>query len=187
MTIKALSATLITTIFFVAAKSFAQDYGLIVAQKENFSEYRQNQPIENRFPVYSDTTINKLVEPALNDSIVEMRKNSIFAGILTVNYSRMIHGEKAIFTVGGGVSFFAAAFDAGSFGLIAEATLLKGGIKHFFETGVLLYADLNIIGPMIRAGYRYQDPEGFLFRAGLLLTYLDGITVLPALSIGFSF
>jgi len=187
MTIKALSATLITTILFVAANSFAQDYGLITAQKEDFSKFRQNQTIENEFPVNSDTTINESGAPALNDSIMVFRQNSIFAGILSVYYSRLIQGENAIFTVGGGVSFFAAAFDAGSFGLVAEATLLKGGIKHFFETGVLLYADLNIIGPMVRAGYRYQDPEGFLFRAGLLFTYLDGFTVLPALSIGYSF
>ena len=85
------------------------------------------------------------------------------------------------------MSFAPAAFDAGGIGLMAEATMLTGGIKHFFEPGVLLFADLEVFAPMLRAGYRYQDPVGFLFRAGVLFTYMDGFSLLPALSIGYSF
>ncbi len=187
MTKKTLSTALSTIILIVAANSFAQDYYLLADQKEDFSKFRQNKTLLNEFPFISDSTVNKSGEQALNDSIVVFRKHSIFAGILSVNYSRMFQGENAIFTVGGGLSFAATAFDAGGVGLMVEATVLKGGIKHFFEPGVLLYADLEVFAPMLRAGYRYQDPGGFLFRAGLLFTYWDGFSLLPALSIGYSF
>ena len=70
---------------------------------------------------------------------------------------------------------------------MAEATVLTGGIKHFFEPGILMYFESDIFAPMLRLGSRYQDPVGFLFRAGLLFTYMDGYTLLPALSIGYSF
>ena len=69
-----------------------------------------------------------------------------------------------------------------------ESTLLTGGgVKHFFEPGILVYFDNDVVWPMVRTGYRYQGPEGFMFRIGALWGYLDGFGFLPAVSIGYSF
>lgn len=110
----------------------------------------------------------------------DIQRNSIYAGIFTVNYSRMIPGEHVAFTLAGGVSFIEG-------GLIVETTMLTGGTKHFFEPGILFYFDSETFWPMIRTGYRYQGPKGFLFRIAPLWGYFDGFSVLPALSIGYSF
>ena len=161
MNLKLLPFTLSILFILVTTSGLAQDYDLKTTQQE-----------------YVHESI---------DSIVTIRRNSVYAGILSINYSRMISGEKQMFTVGGGLSFAPAAFDFGGVGLMAETTLLTGGKKHFFEPGLLVYFDADIIAPMVRAGYHYQDPEGYLFRAGILFTYMDGFTLLPALSIGYSF
>jgi hypothetical protein len=167
----------IITFLFIAQNIPAQDTDGIVAQNEEASE----------LSIISDSINKEIPEEASVDSTRKILHNSIFAGILSVNYSRIIYGEKTIFTAGGGLSFAPLAFADGSIGLMAEASILKGRTKHFFEPGILLYADSNIIAPMVRAGYRYQDPGGFLFRVGILLAYMDGFSVLPALSIGYSF
>ena len=117
----------------------------------------------------------------------DIQKNSVYVGILSVNYSRMIPGDRIGFTVAGGLSFVITAFDSKSVGLLAETTLLIGGTKHFFEPGIMVYYDPDVFGPMIRTGYRYQRPEGFLFRAALLFNFFDELGVLPAISIGYSF
>jgi len=69
-----------------------------------------------------------------------------------------------------------------------EISLLTGGgVKHFFEPGILLVTNFEAVfwGP--RLGYRYQGSDGFLFRAGVTFSYDDGLSVGPALSIGYSF
>ena len=114
------------------------------------------------------------------DSFWGIQRNSVYAGIYTINYSRMIPGDRVAFTIAGGVSVIVG-------GLIVETTMLKGGTKHFFEPGVLMYFDPEVFWPMIRTGYRYQGPKGFLFRIAPLWGYWDGFTVLPAMSIGYSF
>jgi len=119
-------------------------------------------------------------------TIQDIQKNSVYVGILTINYSKMIPGDRMGFTVAGGLSFVMTAFGE-EVGLLAETTLLIGSTKHFFEPGFMAYYDSHVFGPMIRTGYRYQGSEGFLFRAGLLFNYLDEFGVLPAISIGYSF
>ena len=114
-------------------------------------------------------------------------RNSVYVGVLSVNYSRMIPGDRLGVTIAGGLSFV-TALDGGGIGFMVESTLLTGGgIKHFFEPGILVYFDADVTWLMVRAGYRYQGPEGFLFRIGPLFGYLDGFGVLPAISIGYSF
>lgn len=174
---KLIPSILAIAFLFMGQNIPAQDHDGPLAQNDE----------DSGLTINSDTNNNALLEQEWVDSTGKTLHNSIFAGILTVNYSRILYGNKTIFAVGGGLSFAPVAFADGSVGLIAEGSILKGSTKHFFEPGVLLYADSNIIAPMVRAGYRYQDPGGFLFRAGILLAYMDGFSVLPALSIGYSF
>ena len=104
-----------------------------------------------------------------------------------MNYSRLFTGDRVGVTVAGGLSFV-TTLDGSAIGFMLESTLLTGGgTKHFFEPGVLLYFESDTFWPSVRTGYRYQGPEGFLLRAGLLWGYLDGFSFLPALSIGYSF
>ncbi len=84
----------------------------------------------------------------------------------------MIPGERIGVSLTGGFSFV-TALDEGGMGFMIESTLLSGGIKHFFEPGVLLYFEKDTFWPMVRIGYRYQG--------------LDGFSVLPAVSVGYSF
>ncbi len=184
---KLLVSAIAMVFFFINANVSAQNKNKPERQYGDIFEYNRITIQISKFANNSDTIKKVSPKEALVDSAGEMLHNSIFFGILSVNYSRILRSEKTIFTVGGGLSFVPAAFDAGGVGLMAEATVLTGGIKHFFEPGILMYFDSQIFAPMVRFGYRYQDPVGFLFRAGLLFTYLDGITVLPALSIGYSF
>jgi hypothetical protein len=132
----------------------------------------------------SSTIQSPKKEPAA--SMRDVQKNSVYVGILTIYYSRMIPGDRVGFTVSGGLSFVALGF-SDEIGLMAETTLLLGGTKHFFEPGIMLYYDFELFGPTIRTGYRYQGPDGFLFRAGLLFHYLDDFGVLPVISVGYSF
>ena len=156
-------------------------------EKTEVSQYKRNAINKKQFIFEPGSSIIKSPKPVPAASMRDIQKNSVYVGILSINYSRMIPGDQVMFTVGGGLSFAPAAFDAGSVALMAETTLLKGGIKHFFEPGLLVFIDSHIFAPMVRLGYRFQDPGGFLLRAGLLFTYMDGFTLLPALSIGYSF
>ena len=177
MITKLIPSTIAIAFLFVTPNVVAQNYDRLVTQNELDSELKNNPD-----------TINKgSSELASVDTTGDILHNSIFAGILSVNYSRIIYGDNTIFTVGCGLSFAPVTFADGSVGLMAEASILKGSTKHFFEPGLLMYLDANIFAPMVRAGYRYQDPWGFLFRAGILFAYMDGFSVLPALSIGYSF
>jgi len=71
---------------------------------------------------------------------------------------------------------------------MVESTLLTGGgTKHFFEPGIMWFYHPDYNGPIFRASYRYQGVEGFLLRAGILITSFDGVGAGPTLSIGYSF
>ena len=155
------------------------------------SEYKRSAIDKKKYVFKAGTSIIESPKPASPASIRDIQRNSVYVGILTVNYSRMIPGDRVGFTVAGGLSFIVG-------GLLAETTILIGGTKHFFEPGFMAYfgfeiddseIDTNALMfiPAIRTGYRYQGPEGFLFRAAPLLGYSDGIALLPALSIGYSF
>jgi len=151
------------------------------------SDYKRNA-IDNKLFIYkSGTSIIESPKPPLATSMRDIQKNSVYVGILSINYARMIPGERVGVTVAGGFSFV-TALDGDEIGYMLESTLLTGGgTKHFFEPGILLYFDPDIFWPNVRTGYRYQGPEGFLLRAGFLWGYVDGFSFLPALSIGYSF
>jgi len=157
------------------------------------SDYKRNAVDRKHYIFRSGTSIieSRTTAPAV--SMKELQKNSVYLGILTINYSRMIPGDRVGFTVAGGISFIIG-------GLWAETTILTGGTKHFFEPGFGAYCgfyadgegniDYNslMFGYAIRTGYRYQGPKGFLFRIAPLFIVLDGdFGLLPSLSVGYSF
>ena len=157
------------------------------------SEYKRSAIDRKKYVFKAGTSIIESPKTASPASIRDIQRNSVYVGILTVNYSRMIPGDRVGFTVAGGISFIAG-------GLLAETTILIGGTKHFFEPGFGAYCgfeidydegiDYNSLMFMaaIRTGYRYQGPEGFLFRVAPLFGVSDGdFGILPALSIGYSF
>lgn len=111
----------------------------------------------------------------------DIQRNSVYLGIMTVNYSRMIPGNDVAYTLAGGLSFLDGV------ALQTEATLLVGGTKHFFEPGILWWHDNKDDFVLFRIGYRYQNRKGFLFRVAPLFLFGFDILVLPSLSIGFSF
>jgi len=150
------------------------------------SEYKRDAIHKKQFVYKTGTSIIESPKQGPAASLRDIGKNSVYLGILSINYSRMIPGDRVAVTVGGGLSFV-TTLDGKAVGLMVETTLLTGGTQHFFEPGLLLYFDSDIIWPMIRTGYRYQGPEGFLFRAAPLFGYMDGFSVLPAISIGYSF
>jgi hypothetical protein len=141
---------------------------------------------------YVDNLGTPLIKSAYTD---EIRRNSVYVGILTINYSRTFYGNPVGVTLAGGLIFFDEP------GIVIESTLLIGGTKHFFEPGingfcifdpseggVAVFYDLRMIGGSFRMGYRFQGPKGFLFRIGPQLSIYDGhVAILPAGSIGFSF
>jgi len=101
-------------------------------------------------------------------------------------------GDRVGVTVAGGLSFVASAFGDGV-ALMAETTLLTGGgTKHFFEPGIMVYYEPVDEGPwpIIRTGYRYQGPEGLMFRIAALWVISENfpdLFFLPGVSIGYSF
>jgi hypothetical protein len=111
----------------------------------------------------------------------DIQRNSIYFGIMTINYSRMIPGDHIAFTLAGGLSFI------DGIALQTETTLLLGGTKHFFEPGILWWHDSIDDFVLIRTGYRYQSLKGFLFRIAPLFLVKSDILVLPSISIGYSF
>ena len=148
-------------------------------KRDEVMEYKHNA-IDMKMFVFkpgSSYILSPWQEPI---SFWNIQRNSVYVGIFSANYSRMIPRDGVAYTIAGGVSFIVG-------GLIAETTILKGGTKHFFEPGIMIYFDTEIFWPMIRVGYRYQDPKGFLFRIAPLFGYFDGFSVLPAMSIGYSF
>ena len=150
--------------------------------KTDVSEYKQNVINRKQYVFKPGTSI---IESPLYRSAFTMRdiqKNSVYVGILTLNYSRTIPGDHFGFTVAGGLSFL------DGIALQLETTFLLGGTKHFFEPGIFWWHDNIDDFLLIRTGFRYQSSKGFLFRAAPLLTFIDyDFTVLPSLSIGYSF
>jgi len=150
------------------------------------SEYKRNSISKKQYVFKESTSIIESPKPASPGSMLDIQRNSVYIGILSFSYSRLIPGKKVGLNLAGGVSFAAALF-AEDVMFMGEISLLTGGTKHFFEPGFLYATDFEISLPMVRAGYRYQGSDGFLFRAGVTFGYDDGLSVGPALSIGYSF
>lgn len=129
--------------------------------------------------------------------------------IYSLNFEHSIPiNERTRFNVGVGASYFRFEFfgtgEILSFPI--NATFLLGGGRHKFETGFgashgfsndpdqLNFEPLYFGTPNIVAGYRYENEDGFLFRAAIsgmaLITIeesgLDGMVIpYPKLSFGY--
>lgn len=104
-------------------------------------------------------------------------------------------GKARGLTVGGGL------INIDGWGVVAESSVLMGGVKHYLETGVMgahFFAPNKapdnpdsgdpVSAVSFRIGYRYQAPLGFMFRVAPNLIFSTEATfVFPALSIGYSF
>lgn len=124
----------------------------------------------------------------------QIRRNSFYAGILSLNYSRRF-GIRGVVTLGCGLVWIDTP------GIVLESTYLNGKTRHFLETGVSIFwlfdaeegetAEFygqTMIGGAVRIGYRYQGFKGLLIRAAPQLIFFDGaLALLPALSLGYSF
>ena len=150
------------------------------------SEHKRNAIDKKQYIYQSGTSIIESPRQELG-SMRDIQKNSVYVGVLSINYGRLIPFDQVGLTFSGGLSFV-TSLDGGGIGFMVESTLLTGGgVKHFFEPGILVYFEDDDVGPMVRTGYRYQGPEGFMFRVAALWAYLDGFGFLPAVSIGYSF
>jgi len=224
-----LSAVIAFFFLFIGAFAYSQDYDLIVSTKgdsiachidsisdthiyfemrsqnswaqthmglTDVSEYKRDAIFRKDFVFKTGTSIIKSRKPDLPTSIRDIQKNSIYIGILSLNYARMVPaGDKVGISFGGGLYHFDAT------GVVGELSFLVGGVKHFFEPGIMgVYffdSNLNHDNPeedpitsaaSIRVGYRYQGPEGLLLRAAPNLIFTGGdIFVFGALSLGYSF
>ena len=129
-------------------------------------------------------------------SLHNVPKNSVYLGMLSINYARMFPlGQTAGLTLGGGL------INIDGWGVVLESSLLFGYSRHFFEPGIMgayfFASDEASDEPesgddwsavTVRAGYRYQGRGGLLFRGALNIIFDTGdVFFFPALSIGFSF
>jgi hypothetical protein len=154
------------------------------------SEYKRDAIFRKEFVFRTGTSIIESPKPELPTSIRDIQKNSVYMGVLSINYARMFPaGDRAGISLGGGLYHFDAT------GVVGEISVLAGGVRHFFESGIMgvyFFPDQNVEDPIsgafsIRAGYRYQGPGGLLFRAAPNLIFADDVFVFPALSLGYSF
>jgi len=158
------------------------------------SEYKRDAIFRKEFVYKTGTSIIKSPKPDLPASIRDIQKNSVYMGILSINYARMFPaGDKVGISLGGGLYHFDAT------GVVGEITVLVGGVKHFFEPGIMgVYFFVSGSDPdeedpiagaaSIRVGYRYQGPGGLLLRAAPNFIFINGdFSVFGGLSIGYSF
>lgn len=159
-------------------------------------EYKRNAIFRKDFVFKTGTSIIKFPKSALPASIRDIQKNSVYAGILSINYARMFPaGDRVGISFGGGLYHFDAT------GVVGEISVLVGAVKHFFEPGIMgVYFIVSSSPPdeeeddsfrgaaSIRFGYRYQGPGGLLIRAAPNFIFVPGdFYLFPALSIGYSF
>jgi len=159
-------------------------------------EYEQGVINRREYIYKPGTTIIDSSKPAIPESLYHVRKNSVYIGMSSINYARMIPlGQNTGLTLGGGL------INIDGWGVVVESSVLLGGVRHFFETGIMgayfftsseepdtLKSEDVVSGVSFRIGYRYQAPWGLLFRAApnfIFSTEYSGLWF--ALSIGYSF
>ena len=164
--------------------------------KSNVSEYKQDVINKKLYNFKSGTSIITSKKPALPASMHEVRKNSVYLGILSINYARMFPlSQSAGLTLGAGL------INMDQWGILAESSVLLGGTRHFIEPGIMGFyfyvpsedrnnPDSDAVGGAFsfRIGYRYQGSWGLMFRVAANLVFADqDIFLFPALSLGYSF
>jgi hypothetical protein len=199
---------------------FAQDFDLIVNLKGNSIarrinsmpgtdlcfEMKNNENRENTNPCLEEVTFYdyKSIRPVdyrieTGSSIINStydnapRKNSVYIGIGTLTYSRILVSNPV------GIALAAGFLYVDAPGVWVESSLLFGKSKHYFEPGINLFylfnteptpeEDNSVRGLGLRFGYRYQAPGGFLFRVApnILFSEDEEAVLVPAVSLGYSF
>lgn len=119
-----------------------------------------------------------------------LRRNSVYFEdnmmlVFTLNYERIIpfkNNNLLSFSLGAG-AYWESAVVSG------RVSYALGGIKHYFETGVVSFYQGEFIGGAL-LGYRFQGPKGLLIRVPLSITNNleeDPVWFWFGFSIGFSF
>jgi len=155
------------------------------------SEHKRNAIDKKQFVFKSGSSIIVSSKPAIPASLYQVRKNSVYVGMLSINYARMFPlSQKTGLTLGGGL------INIDGWGVVVESSVLFGGVRHFLEPGIMgayFFEPSDESGEVgkavtLRIGYRYQAPWGLLFRvAPNLIFSTEDTYILYALSIGYSF
>jgi hypothetical protein len=159
------------------------------------SQYDKEAVEKGQYLYKPGTTIIDSSIPAIPASLHHVRKNSVYIGILSINYARMFPlSQTTGLTLGGGL------YNFDGWGVVVESSVFLGGVRHFFEPGIMGFYSFeqseepafpergDVIPVTFRIGYRYQAPSGFLFRVASHFIFLTkGFFIIPALSIGYSF
>ena len=136
-------------------------------------------------------------------SIYDIQRNSLYVSshILTIDafYERIIPIKNKVGLLAGGGIIQEIGF-SNSTNPTAKIGCIIGAYKHFVEAGIVIspLGDdfINMLLPL--AGYRFQNPKGFLFRVDVMLyidsgNYADGsgswieAYPLPGIALGYSF
>ena len=150
--------------------------------KDEIIEYKRNAIDKKMFIFKYGSSYISSPKPEPITSIKESQRNSIFFGIFSVNYSRMIPLNQSGLSLAAGLSFIDGV------ALQTEISSLLGSSRHFFEPGFIWWHDEIDDFFMLKIGYRFQGTRGFLFRIGPLFTISDSdFWVFPSMSIGYSF
>ncbi len=119
------------------------------------------------------------------------RRNAFYAelggsGLMTANYERDL-SRNASLRVGGGAVPMVGALD-----IVVMPSLSLGTRRHRFGAGVGIVAVRYEDGrfdalPTAEAAYQFRNDVGFVFRAALAWLPGGALSVLPGVSVGWSF
>lgn len=112
-----------------------------------------------------------------------LKKNSIYIENMvilpSINYDRIIPlSNKTGIALKAGLSYYSEVF------LITEASILVGGIKHYFEIGSG-WGGKDNLGLFGRLGYRYIGAKGLMLKGGVII--VKNVPIFPAIGIGIAF
>jgi len=137
-------------------------------------------------PLFTYSQENPSETSDAQTSMFDLRRNAVYnEDILSFSYERLLPVSEIFgFLLKGGFMIWNPISPLAEFGIIS------GGSKHFFEAGIgaLLLDTSDKEGfdfLTFRAGYRYQAPKGFLFKASAI--YSPDNFILPLIAVGYSF
>ncbi len=125
-------------------------------------------------------------------NVKEIQQNSVYFGynflVASANYERLFPlGKRTGITAGAAIN---AGYIEGA-AISIKSTLVFGGVRHYFETGVIAYFPYKNQLPgnvMPLVGYRFLGPKGLLIRGVFAIGWEDEHPmILPEFSIGYSF
>ncbi|MCY1720713.1 hypothetical protein OU798_10185 [Prolixibacteraceae bacterium Z1-6] len=133
---------------------------------------------------YSQTNQNEVTGNATEgENMYTIRRNAVCSeDLLLYSYERLLPvSEKTAVALKAGFMIWDPVLP------LAEAALVTGGPKNFFEMGVGGIVDIFDDGGFLtfRTGYRYQAPKGFLFKVSAI--YSPDNFLLPLVGVGYSF